>query len=64
MNAAQRLTTFNFYLGSSSLLSGGLAAAIKGIPVMNVSTLPAFSVLAVLEGGQAFIEKREPAMKH
>ena len=32
MHAAQRLTTFNFYVGISSLLSGGLAATIKADP--------------------------------
>jgi len=32
MHAAQRLTTFNFYVGISSLLSGGLAVTIKADP--------------------------------
>lgn len=32
MHAAQRLTTFNFYVGISSLLSGGMAATIKTDP--------------------------------
>ena len=30
LHATQRLTTFNFYVGISSLLVGGLAATIKG----------------------------------
>jgi hypothetical protein len=38
LHATQRLTTFNFYVGISSLLVGGLAATIKGdleIPLLG-----------------------------
>jgi hypothetical protein len=38
MHATQRLTTFNFYVGISSLLVGGLAATIKAeseIPLLG-----------------------------